>query len=224
MWGNNQTQIAFRTNCSEASTSAILLNSTESPEVIKNTNDIPSTGIRLSKNSGSTTSSSSCSADSRVNDSNDDKVFEDYFHDINEATEDSLDCVIDWTVTAACEMAINKFSASTIIALQDICQFKEYEYTLECKSLIGRLSGEDKSVMGWRSELSRDHEFTNKQFDPLKHQDWAYVKFITEYFLRLMEFANNPLISLLAERTVISYTIQPIFNHLFLPYTHLFNT
>jgi hypothetical protein len=64
------------------------LNNTEPPEVIKNTNDIPSTGIRLSNNSGSTTSSSSCSVDSRVNNSNDDKVFEDYFHDINEAIED----------------------------------------------------------------------------------------------------------------------------------------
>ncbi|KAI9022858.1 hypothetical protein CLU79DRAFT_148320 [Phycomyces nitens] len=121
-------------------------------------------------------------------------------------------------------MAIDKFSASTIIVLQDMCQFKEYEYTPECKSLVDRLSGEDKSLMGWRSELLKDHEFTNKQFDPLKHQDWAYVKFITEHFIRFMEFATNPLISPLAERTAISYTIQPIFNHLLLPYAHLFNT
>ncbi|KAI7869658.1 hypothetical protein BDF14DRAFT_1779133 [Spinellus fusiger] len=170
----------LKTNCSEASTSATLLNNTESPEVSKNTNDIPSTGI--------------------------------------------LDGVINWTVTAAREMAIDKFSASTIITLQDMCQFKEYEYTLECKSLVDRLSGDDKSVMGWRRELLKDHEFTNKQFDPLRHQDWAYVKFITEHFIRFMESVTNPLISPLAERTAISYTIQSIFNHLFLPYAHLFNT
>ncbi|CAO3655831.1 unnamed protein product [Mucor hiemalis] len=173
-WGSiqTQTQIALGTG-SEASSSAIISSNTESLEVIENTNDIPSTG--------STTSSSSCSVDSRVNNSNDDKVFEDYFHDINEAIEDSLDGVIDWTVTAAREMAIDKFSASTIIALQDMCQFKEYEYIPECKSLVDRLSGEDKSVMGWRSELLKDHELTNKQFDPLIHQDWAFVKFITEH-------------------------------------------
>lgn len=93
----------------------------------------------------------------------------------------SLDSVIDWTVTAAHEMAIDKFSASTIIALQDMCQFKEYEYAPECKSLVDRLSGEDKSVMGWRRKLLKNHEFTDKQFDPLKHQGRAYVKFITEH-------------------------------------------
>ncbi|CEG78382.1 hypothetical protein RMATCC62417_12999 [Rhizopus microsporus] len=38
-----------------------------------------------------------------------------------------------------------------------------------------------------------------------------------------MESATNPLMSPLAERTAISYTIQPIFNHLPLPYAHLFN-
>lgn len=80
-----------------------------------------------------------------------------------------MDGIIDWTVTAARKMAI------------DMCQFKEYEYTPECKSLVDRLIGEDKSVMSWRSELLKDHEFTNKHFDPLKHQDWAYVKFITEH-------------------------------------------
>lgn len=74
----------------------------------------------------------------------------------------SLDGVIGRTVTAAREMAIDKFSASTVIALQDMYQFKEYEHTPECKSLVDRLSGEDKSVMGWRSELLKDHEFKNK--------------------------------------------------------------
>jgi hypothetical protein len=39
-----------------------------------------------------------------------------------------------------------------------------------------------------------------------------------------MEASTNPLISPLAERTAVSYTIQPIFNHLLLPYAHLFNT
>lgn len=52
----------------------------------------------------------------------------------------------------------------------------------ECKSLVDRLSNEDKSaVMGWRRELLQNHEFANKTFDPLNHQDWAYVEFITEH-------------------------------------------
>ncbi|GAA5810671.1 hypothetical protein MFLAVUS_004097 [Mucor flavus] len=127
--------------------------------------------IRLSKNSDCTTSSSSCSVDSYVNNSNDDKVLEDYFYDVNEAIEDGLDGVIDWTVVVF-----------------HWRQFKEYEYTPECKNLVDRLSGEDKSVMDWRSELLEDHEFTNKRFDPLKHQDWAYVKFITEH---LIEVSND---------------------------------
>lgn len=93
----------------------------------------------------------------------------------------SLDGIIDWTVTAAREMAKDKLSASAFIALQDMCQFKEYEYTPECKSLVDRLSGEDKSVMDWRREILTSNEFINKQFDPLKHQDWAYVKFIAEH-------------------------------------------
>ncbi|GAA5795415.1 hypothetical protein HPULCUR_000772 [Helicostylum pulchrum] len=128
-WGSiqTQTQIALGTNRSQTSTSTKLLNDAESSE-------------------NSTTISSSCSVDSRANDSNDDKVFEDYFHDINEAID--LDGVINWTVPAAREMAIDKFPASTILTLQDMCQFKEYEYTSECKSLVDRLSGEDKSVMG----------------------------------------------------------------------------
>lgn len=46
-----------------------------------------------------------------------------------------------------------KFSESTIIALQDMCRFKEYEYTPECKSLVDKLSVEDKSMMDWRREL-----------------------------------------------------------------------
>jgi hypothetical protein len=81
-----------------------------------------------------------------------------------------LDDIIDWTVPAAPEMAKDKFLANTFIALQDLCQFKEYE----CESLVNRLSGEDKSVMGWRKELLDRHEFTNKQFDPLKNQEKHY--------------------------------------------------
>ncbi|CAO3689842.1 unnamed protein product [Rhizopus stolonifer] len=218
-----QTQIAVAENSSEASTSTTPLNNTKSLEVSKTANYLPSIGIRLSKSSTSLTASSSCYIDSHVDNSKDNKVFEDYFHDINEAIEYSLDGIIDWTVTAAREMMKDKFSPSTFVALQGMCQFKEYEYTPECKSLVDRLSGEDKSVMGWRRELLDSHEFTNKQFDPLKHQDWAYVKFIAEHFLRFMESTTNPLMSSLAERTAISYTIQPIFNHLLLPYAHLFN-
>lgn len=78
-------------------------------------------------------------------------------------------------------MTKDKFASSTFIALQDMCQFKEYEDTPECKSFVDRLSGEDKSVMDWRRELLTSHEFTNKQFDPLKPQDWANVKFIAEH-------------------------------------------
>lgn len=70
-----------------SSSEATPFNNTKSPEVSKNTNDLPSTDIRLSKSSNSTTASSSCYVDSRVDNSNDDKVFEDYFHDINEAIE-----------------------------------------------------------------------------------------------------------------------------------------
>ncbi|KAI9248183.1 hypothetical protein BY458DRAFT_526618 [Sporodiniella umbellata] len=67
--------------------------------------------------------------------------------------------------------------------------------------------------MDWRRELLQGHEFTNKTFDPVKHQNWAYVQFIVEHFLRFMEAPINPLSMPLAERTAVSYTIQPIFNH-----------
>lgn len=91
----------------------------------------------------------------------------------------------------------------------------------ECKSFVDRLSNEDKSaVMGWRRELLQNHEFANKTFDPFHHQDWAYVEFITEHFVGLMEASTNPLLSSLA----VSYTIQTIFNHLLLLYAHLFHT
>lgn len=76
---------------------------------------------------------------------------------------------------------MDKFSLNTIKDLQDLCQFEEYEYTTECKSLIDRLTSEGKSIMGWRRELLNDHEFRTKQFSPLKHQDWAFVKFITDH-------------------------------------------
>jgi len=50
-------------------------------------------------------------------------------------------------------------SDSTIIALQDMCQFKEYEYTPECKSLVDKLSVEDKSMIDWCRELLRIYKF-----------------------------------------------------------------
>jgi hypothetical protein len=93
----------------------------------------------------------------------------------------SLYGIIDWTDTAAREMAVIKFSASTLTRLRQACQFEGYQYTPECSSLVERLTGEDKSVMGWREELLQDHEFTDARFDPVKHQDWSYVKFITEH-------------------------------------------
>lgn len=74
-------------NSSEASTSATSLNKTKLPEVSKNINDLPSTGIRLSKSSNITAVSSSRYVDLCVGNSNDEKVFADYFHDINEAIE-----------------------------------------------------------------------------------------------------------------------------------------
>jgi hypothetical protein len=93
----------------------------------------------------------------------------------------SLDGIIDWTVEAVRELVEDKFPSNTFIALQGLCQSKEYEYTIECESLVNRLSGEEMSVMGLRQELLNSHEFTNKQFDFLKNQDWAYVKFISEH-------------------------------------------
>ncbi|KAI7868657.1 uncharacterized protein EV154DRAFT_134419 [Mucor mucedo] len=127
----------------------------------------------------------------------------------------SLNGVIDWTVPAAREMAINKFPASIISIIQDLCQFKEYEYTPECKSLVTRLTGEDKSIMAWHKELLKPHEFTDKAFDPLDHQDWDYVKFMTEHFLKIDGSTDQS--SRLGERTAVSYASQPIIdNHLWL--------
>ncbi|KAI7861428.1 hypothetical protein BDF14DRAFT_369564 [Spinellus fusiger] len=41
---------------------------------------------------------------------------------------------------------------------------------------------------------------------------------------KIYRICNQPSYLPLAEQTAISYTIQPIFNHLLLPYAHLFNT
>lgn len=128
----------------------------------------------------------------KYNSNYEDKVFKEFFHDINEAIDYSkiivyiyiskslfltysllyrLDSIIDWTVAAAVEMAEEKLSTSNF-----------YDLTFECKSLVDRLTNEEKSVSGLRRELLTEHEFQEKLFDDsVKDKDWAYVRFISDY-------------------------------------------
>ncbi|CEP07181.1 hypothetical protein [Parasitella parasitica] len=128
--------------------------------------------------------------------------------------------LIDWTNQSVVEMAQEKFPVEDMDEIENLCKYDPYVYSGKCQEFIERLTNNEKSLTSFREELLKSREFDSDRFDPITHKDWSYIKIISEHFLRLMEYAKNPIEGPLRERTAASYTSQPIINHLLLPYSH----